>query len=140
MPAELTGEALELHNFVNAEDRSIVAHLAKNEIPLELSAVTLALFQEADFPGYEAIEIESWVDDDQESEDYGKVVSDFFTFQADDLVGAFPVTAVYITMQEGEDPPLLLQCEIFNQPMSFNSAGQFLKRRLRIESWEPPEE
>lgn len=136
----LTGEALALHEFVNNEDRSIVAHLAKNEIPLDLTAVTLALFTEADFPGYEPITIDAWLDEEQESEDYGKVVSDFFMWQADDLVGAYPVTAVYITMQEGEDPPLLLQCEIFNQPQAFTGAGQFLKRRLKIESLEPPEE
>lgn len=138
MPEVLTGEAAALHDYVHAEDRVIVAHLAKNEIPLDLLEVTLGLFVEADFPGYEPIPVETWVDDEQLSEDYGKVVSDFVVFQATEMVGAFPVTAVYFTVQEGEDDPVLLQCEIFNQPMAFTGEGQFLKRRLVIESYEPP--
>jgi hypothetical protein len=138
MPDVLTGEAAALHDYVNSDARSIVAHLAQNEIPLDLDAVTLALFVEADFPGYEPVEIDTWEDADQESEDYGKVFTEFFSFEADALVGAYPVTAIYVTVQEGEDAPVLLQCEIFNQPMQFNAEGQFLKRRLVIESFEPP--
>jgi hypothetical protein len=140
MPDVLTGEAAALHDYVNDEDRTIVAHLAQNVIPLELAAVTAATFVEAAFPGYEAVELDTFIDADQESEDYGKVFTDFFIFQADAIVGAFPVTAVYITVQEGEEAPVLLQCEIFNQPLQFTGEGQFLKRRLVIESFEPPEE
>lgn len=117
-----------------APNATIVARLAKAvNTPFE-GPVGLANIVEADFVGYAPLEITDWEDVSVDGEDLVQVLSPELTFTAEAGVTPQQVVAVYVTCDDGVNPPKLFSLDPLESPYIFSAPGDTLLRQVRVAS------
>ena len=134
MDPELTGESLELWEFVNNPAAKIVMHLAQNVIPGEVDTVALGDFTECNFPGYAPIRLTEWDALETANDNLGDVASSYVEFIAEAIETPQLITAVYVTIQDGTGPIYLMWVYYLDQPLLVGEAGHMYRKRCRITS------
>lgn len=113
----------ELLALLNDPTKQIVAHLGQNSILDDLPTLLLADIVECNFPGYAPISDLEWLADPESVEDCARADTQTLEFVAGNIVTPQLATFVYLTQQEGSDPPKLMRYWPIPEGFLFNSAG-----------------
>lgn len=132
MPITLEGQAAQIDALLTNPSIAILAHLAKNPIPLDVEGQTIDDMVECDFPGYAPQPIEEATEVFINETNYAEVICGIVTFTAGAIVAPQSAYALYVTIQNGAGPVKLWAVENFPSPVVFENEGQILEREARL--------
>jgi len=131
MPAD-TFEGALLDAELNNPALKIVAHLAKNAIPLDSDAVLLGDLVEADFPGYEPLLLEAPVVDVFDEVNYAEAFYQSREWIAGEIVTPQVIYAVYVTIEMVGVGIVLNQIQILETPIIVDREGITIQRTFSV--------
>lgn len=131
MPAD-TFEGALLDAELNNPALKIVAHLAKNAIPLDSDAVLIDDLVEADFPGYETLLLEAPVVDVFDEVNYAEAFYQSREWIAGEIVTPQVIYAVYVTIEMVGVGIVLNQIQILETPIIVDREGITIQRTFSV--------
>lgn len=112
--------------------RVIVAHLAKNTIDPAYPDLALADLVECDFPGYAAVQIDTWHPEMDNEDDLACCKSDLISFQTGNVLVPQRATIFYVTKVYDGGAPELFHLEYLDEGKVIFRAGQTIDRIFRL--------
>lgn len=130
MPPSAQNEAL--LDLVNGTAAPMVLRLCKNPIPDDAETVALGALVEADFDGYEAVDLDTFGETEREDDLIGEVLSEPCEFVADEEIEASQtIYGCYITRHPEGSPVQLMQLVRWVEPIVVGVPGQTISLQVR---------
>ena len=134
MPETLTGESLNLREFLADPANVIVAHLSKHAIALDGAPLEAGDIVECDFPGYAPQRISDVDVMQDEIAAAGEGVSQPIVFVAGAIVTPQQAHALYLTVVKGPEALIIWKVFPLLPPFNFDVPGRHLTKQIRFTS------
>lgn len=128
----MVGNLTVLQFLLNSSEVHLKVKLAKNQLAVEPSRLTLADLTEADFAGYAAVLDPIFSAPEFNEQTYAEAVSQPIVWTVGAIVEPQQITAVYVTAQQGAGAEQLLWVQVLAGQDVMTGEGQVFAKQIRL--------